>query len=136
MVLAPGESKTVTFSLENRSFAVWADGWKIPAGTYGVLVGAAADDIRLQGSLEVDGENVLAPVWQAGSWYETLKGLPADAEFEALYGSALQTDPPIEKDKFTISTKSNLKTGWRNRRFSTPQQRKKTVTTFSSQSYV
>lgn len=65
VVLAPGESKTVTFSLEDRSFAVWADGWKIPAGTYGVLVGAAADDIRLQGSLEVDGENVPAPVWQA-----------------------------------------------------------------------
>ena len=102
VVLAPGESKTVTFSLEDRSFAVWADGWKIPTGTYGVLVGAAADDIRLQGSLEVDGENVPAPTWQAGSWYETLKGLPADAEFEALYGSALQTDPPIEKGKFTM----------------------------------
>lgn len=26
VVLAPGESKTVTFSLEDRSFAVWADG--------------------------------------------------------------------------------------------------------------
>ena len=102
MVLAPGESKTVTFSLEDRSFAVWADGWKIPTGTYGVLVGAAADDIRLHGSLEVDGENVPAPTWQAGSWYETLKGLPADAEFEALYGSVLQTDPPIEKGKFTM----------------------------------
>lgn len=102
VVLAPGESKTVTFSLEDRSFAVWADGWKIPTGTYGVLVGAAADDIRLQGSLEVDGENVPAPTWQAGSWYETLKGLPADAEFEALYGSVLQTDPPIEKGKFTM----------------------------------
>ena len=101
-VLAPGESKRLTFALDDRSFAVWDGGWKVPAGTYGVLVGAAADDIRLEGSLDVAGEVVPAPAWQAGSWYETLQGQPADAEFEALYGGALQTDPPIQKGKFTM----------------------------------
>lgn len=102
VTLAPGESRTVTFALDDRSFAVWQDGWKIPAGTYEVLVGAAADDIRLRGALEVAGETVPAPAWQAGSWYETLQGLPTDAEFEALYGGALQSDPPIEKGNFTM----------------------------------
>ncbi len=100
--LAPGERKTVTFTLDDRSFAVWANGWKVPAGTYGVLVGSAADDIRLEGTLAVEGESLPAPAWQAGSWYETLKGLPTDAEFEALYGGPLQTDPPIKKGNFTM----------------------------------
>lgn len=40
--LEPGESRTVTFTLDDRSFAVWADGWKIPAGTYTVQVGGPA----------------------------------------------------------------------------------------------
>lgn len=102
VTLAPGESKTVTFSLDDRSFAVWANGWKVPAGTYGVLVGAASDDIRLEGRLAVDGEIIPAPAWQAGSWYETLQGLPTDTEFEALYGGPLQADPPLEKGKFTM----------------------------------
>lgn len=102
VMLEPGESKTVTFVLDDRSFAVWAGGWKIPAGSYGVLVGAASDDIRLQGSLEVEGEKLPAPAWQEGSWYETLQGLPTDDEFKVLCGSELQTDPPIEKGKFTM----------------------------------
>ena len=51
VMLAPGEAKRVTFPLDERSFAVWADGWKIPGGTYEVLVGTASDDIRLRGAL-------------------------------------------------------------------------------------
>ena len=102
VTLVPGESTTVTFTLEDRSFAVWADGWKVPAGTYGVLVGAASNDIRLQGTLGVSGETVPAPAWQKGSWYETLRGLPTDEEFAALYGGPMQTDLPIEKGKFTM----------------------------------
>ena len=31
--LDPGESKTIEFALDDRSFAVWNDGWMIPGGT-------------------------------------------------------------------------------------------------------
>lgn len=100
--LAPGESRTVTFTLDDRSFAVWADGWKIPAGTYTVQVGASSEDIRLAAELPVAGEQILVPDWQKGSWYETLQGQPSDAEFEALYGGPLQVDPPLQKGSFTM----------------------------------
>ena len=43
-----------------------------------------------------------APGWQAGSWYETCKGLPGDADFEKAYGGPLQSDPPIEKGRYTM----------------------------------
>ena len=100
--LQPGESQTVRFELNDRSFAVWCDGWQIPAGSYEICIGASVADIRLHAALTVDGVSLAAPDWQPGSWYETLQGLPTDAEFEALCGSALQSDPEPKKGAFTM----------------------------------
>ena len=100
--LQPGESQTVRFELNDRSFAVWCDGWQIPAGSYEICVGASVADIRLRAALTVDGVSLAAPDWQKGSWYETLQGLPTDAEFEKLCGSALQSDPEPKKGAFTM----------------------------------
>lgn len=100
--LTPGESRTVDFPLDDRSFAIWWDGWKVPAGTYTLLVGSSSADIRLQQEIEMPGADLPAPAWQAGSWYETLQGLPTDDEFAALYGSPLQDDPPLEPGRFSM----------------------------------
>lgn len=59
-------------------------------------------DIRLQQEIEMPGADLPAPAWQAGSWYETLQGLPTDDEFAALYGSPLQNDPPLEPGRFSM----------------------------------
>lgn len=100
--LAPDETRQVTFRLEDRSFAVWTDGWKIPGGTYQVLLGASSAEIRLAAELEIDGVDVPAPDWQAGSWYETCKGLPGDVDFEKAYGGPLQSDPPLQRGRYTM----------------------------------
>lgn len=101
--LQPGESQTVHFELNDRSFAVWFDGsWKVPAGSYEICIGASVADIRLHAALNVDGVSLAAPDWQKGSWYETLQGLPTDAEFEKLCGSPLQSDPEPKKGAFTM----------------------------------
>lgn len=101
--LQPGESQTVRFELNGRSFAVWSDGcWKVPMGSYEICVGASVADIRLHAALAVDGVILAAPDWQKGSWYETLQGLPTDAEFEKLCGSPLQSDPEPKKGAFTM----------------------------------
>lgn len=101
--LQPGESRTVRFELNDRSFAVWCDGcWKVPMGNYEICVGASVADIRLHAALAVDGVSLAAPDWQKGSWYETLQGLPTDAEFEKLCGSPLQSDPEPKKGAFTM----------------------------------
>lgn len=59
--LQPGESQTVRFELNDRSFAVWCDGWQIPAGSYEICVGASVADIRLRTALTVDGVSLAAP---------------------------------------------------------------------------
>ena len=53
--LKPGESKTVTFKLDQRSFAYWntdINNWYAPSGKYIISIGASSRDIRAQ--VEVD----------------------------------------------------------------------------------
>ncbi len=101
--LQPGESKTVTFTLDDRSFAVWCDGdWKVPMGSYEICVAASVSDIRLRCAMTVDGVSLAVPEWQKDSWYETLQGLPTDDEFEKLCGGPLQSDPEPKKGSFTM----------------------------------
>lgn len=100
--LVPGESKTITFQLNDRSFAVWNDGWKIPGGTYRILIGASSRDIRLETALDVSGEEVPAPVWQKKSWYTHLSGQPGRADWERLMGGPVPVQPEPKKGQFTL----------------------------------
>ena len=94
--LQPGESQTVTLPLTERSFALWQEGWKIPGGTYTVQVGG------LSATLEVVGEEIAIPAWQAGSWYEHCQGHPVRAEWEAMTG-ATYTPSTVKKGQFTMN---------------------------------
>ena len=93
--LQPGESRTVTFTLTDRSFAVWQDGWKIPAGTYAVCVGG------LRAEIEKNGDVLPVPAWQGGSWYERCTGKPNYADWEATL-ERKYTPPVLKKGSFTM----------------------------------
>ena len=50
VALGAGESKTVSFDLDDRSFSIWnvnAHAWQVVPGSFGVMVGSSVDDIRL-----------------------------------------------------------------------------------------
>jgi beta-glucosidase len=54
--LAAGESGTATFNLRWRDLSYWdvgSNSWVVPAGEFGVSVGASSRDIRQEGSLVV-----------------------------------------------------------------------------------
>jgi beta-glucosidase len=56
LALQPGASGTATFNLRRRDLSYWDVGsqrWVVPAGTFGVVVGASSRDGRLEGSLVV-----------------------------------------------------------------------------------
>ena len=93
--LQPGESQTVTMELDDRSFAVWQDGWKVPGGMYRIQV---AD---LSAQLEIIGEEVTAPGWQIGSWYETCQGKPNQKEWEVMMATPY-TPLVLKKGSFTM----------------------------------
>ena len=93
--LQPGEGRTVIFTLTDRSFAVWQDGWKIPAGTYTVCIDS------LTASVQKSGETLLVPAWQEGSWYERCTGEPNQTDWEAMLGRTY-TPPVLKKGSFTM----------------------------------
>ncbi len=100
--LEPGETKKVDFVLDDRCFAVWNDGWKVPEGTYTVMAGSSCEDIRLSREIHIDGENLAVPKWQKESWYETLKGLPTRSDWEKLMGHAVPLAAESKKGHFTL----------------------------------
>jgi len=54
--LNPGEEKTVSFVLNKRSFAFYdveLKDWRVEGGTYGILIGASSQDIRLETDITV-----------------------------------------------------------------------------------
>ena len=93
--LQPGETQTVTFTLSDRSFAVWQDGWKVPNGTYAVCVGG------LTASVEKSGEALSIPAWQGGSWYERCTGKPNKADWETMLGRHYESSM-LKKGEFTM----------------------------------
>ncbi len=66
--LAPGQSRTVCFSFDQRTFAVWNGGWIVYGGEYTIHIGSC------KATLFVAGE-VFQETADAG-WYRTLKGIP------------------------------------------------------------
>ncbi len=93
--LQPGESETVDFSLDDRAFAVWDGGWKVPAGTYDILIG------DLKAVIRKDGTEVPAPAWQHDSWYEHPSGTPTQNQWEAMLGHKYTENVPM-KGQFTM----------------------------------
>jgi len=63
VTLAPGEKKTVTFALHPSQTAFLTrkkeHEWKIEKGDFTVMVGAAADDIRLTGSFRITEDRII-----------------------------------------------------------------------------
>ena len=89
--LEPGEAKTVEIPLSRQAFRFWnsaANRWEVEGGSYDILIGASAVDIRLRGSVTVQGTLTIQPeqaplldCYRAAQ----VRGVP-DAAFAALLG--------------------------------------------------
>ena len=95
--LQPGESRTVTISLDDKAFRYWntkTNRWEIEGGQYELRVGASCADIRLTAAVEIAGTD--APDPYAGKTlphYKTgsVQNVP-DAEWETLLGHVIPQD--------------------------------------------
>lgn len=99
--LQPGESRQIAFKLDERAFAVWQNGWKVPAGEYTICVGSSSRDLPLRAAVHRGDETLEVPDWQADSWYEAPKGGPSVEEFERMLGRAY-IPPKLIKGLFTM----------------------------------
>ena len=100
--LNPGESREISFELDDRCFAVWNDGWRIPDGKYTVLIGGNPDKLTVAGTIEKAGEMVKIPDWQPGSWYEKPSGSPSLEQWEKMLGRKYMPYT-LKKGRFTMN---------------------------------
>ena len=89
--LKAGESKTVTIALDDKAFRYWNDKtgkFEIDGGAYDILIGASVQDIKLTGTVQVQGTN--APACEEAktlpSYFSGKIKNVSDKEFETLLG--------------------------------------------------
>ncbi|MDR0813425.1 MAG: glycoside hydrolase family 3 C-terminal domain-containing protein [Oscillospiraceae bacterium] len=94
--LTPGESRTITFELNPRSFSYYnpkTAAWAVEGGTYTVSVAASSRDIRASAEVEItgDGSESILEDLQNTIYYSVPSGAftVPDADFAAVYGQEL-----------------------------------------------
>ena len=98
------ESWIVSFTLTDRSFAIWDGEWKISEGIYHICIGKNCEEIVLTAKIQKDGlktEEFSNRLLHAPQWYYELKGIPTQEDFEALLGRKI-VEEPLKKGKFTM----------------------------------
>ncbi len=100
--LKPGETKTVTVTLDARAFSVWDESlhdWYVPGGTYQILAAASSRDVRLSAKVEVEAAQELPFRATANTVFEEIMENPkAFAAAKAFKGGPLSdTEQPQEK---------------------------------------
>lgn len=104
--LAPGEKKTISFTLDARAFSYYEEdlpGWYVPPANYLVSIGASSADIRLSSSVYVSPTKLYRKKFTRNS---VLKDLLEDdqafAVFEPYY-NAIKPYLPFGLDKLDIN---------------------------------
>lgn len=82
--LNPGETKTVSMTLDRRAFAYYEvslPGWYVENGTYRILIGASSRDIRLEESVEAAGSPALPCRFTMDSTYGDVMDAPQGKDY-------------------------------------------------------
>ena len=105
--LKAGESKQITIPFDKRTFRyfnVATNKWEIEGGAYEVYIGASSEDMRLTGSVEVEGTNAPVPYEKEllPSYYSGKANDVHKAEFTKLLGR------PIPRAGYTFYKKRRM----------------------------
>lgn len=108
--LEPGESDTVTITLDRRSFAYYnvsEKDWRVEAGDFEILVGASSRDIKFSSKVSVSAEECVIPDYRAIApvYYDiaSVKKYP-EADYEALLGRKAEKYVQPKRGEYTMLT--------------------------------
>lgn len=97
--LESGESKVVSFELDDRCFAIWQNEWVIPKGEYKISLGKNCQDMCLSAKVEKDGQEINYD--SLPKWYTELNDSPSQSDFEQLIGRKM-TKETVKKGQYTM----------------------------------
>lgn len=93
--LAPGEEKTVTFTLDKRSFAYYnvdIKDWHVETGSFTVMVGGSSRDLPLCAKVEVESTQ---PIKKVYGWNSTIGDIMANPMGAKIMGQMMQAMNPL-----------------------------------------
>ncbi|MDO5575252.1 MAG: glycoside hydrolase family 3 N-terminal domain-containing protein [bacterium] len=107
--LEAGESKTITITLNERSFSLYDTDraeFIVPSGEYKILIGASLQDIRLDQDIEVEGVPYDRDDTERLSEYMSMGNTESpeisEKQFELLYEKELSHLDDVKKGEFTL----------------------------------
>jgi beta-glucosidase len=121
VLLQPGESRTLVFSLSKRDFAhydVTEADWVVESGAFDILIGASSRDIRLHETIVLQssfqGQHVQSEALAEYRQLASNKGAISEQAFSALYGSNYEQIKRAASTKhYTMnSTLNDLQSTW------------------------
>jgi len=124
--LAPGESKTVSITLDKRAFAYYntkINDWHVESGEYELRIGASSRDVRRKATIKVKSTaEAAAPDYRktAPVYYNIKNGINniPDEQFAAILGRPLPVRERGKNEKFDDnSTFSDIQVKWVGRFF-------------------
>lgn len=102
VILKKGEEKRVTFTLSDRDFSVYDDGWKIVDGDYFIEIGGSSRDIRVSEKIHIEGESICDRNETINSWYVNPNGKPGKDDYERLLGRKVNEYVPPKRGQYTM----------------------------------
>ncbi len=93
--LAPGEEKTVSFTLDKRAFAYYnteISDWHVETGSFTVMIGKSSRDIQLCAKVDVESTQTLKKTY---SWNSTIGDIMADPKGAQMMGQMMQAMNPM-----------------------------------------
>ncbi len=109
--LKPGETKTVTVTLDARAFSVWdvdLHDWYIPGGTYQVMAAASSRDVRLCAKVEVEATQELPFRATPNTVFEEIMDNPKAAAVAKSFMSQNPFDGPEEVENKSKTARESV----------------------------
>lgn len=101
VTLAPGEEKTVEFTLEKRAFAYYdtelAD-WHVETGDFTILIGKSSRDIQLSGKVHVESTVTVKRVFTMNSTFGDIMADPKGKEIIGQVMGQMGANAPMKPD--------------------------------------
>ena len=100
--LEPNETKTVSFTLDKRSFACWntqIHGWHVESGEFMIQIGRNSRDIALEAPVEVESTVSLPVLFNMNSIMADVLAHPRGAAIMAKIGPLFSLRPPEQADE-------------------------------------
>ncbi len=99
--LEPYQQKEVTFTLTKDMFSCWQDGWKVVKGKYRVMIAVSSEDIRLQQSIFVEGQQLNFSALE-NTCYQSLAKPFNEADFQKVYNKEIPQYHQAAKGTYTV----------------------------------